>query len=63
MVKSVIGGFQKMNKNKKSFDDGFYQEFDNKKKKKVKRSSSKFDKIEKDNTDTLDDHNEDFYDE
>lgn len=62
MVKSVIGGFQKMTKNKKSLDDDFYKD-SNKKKKKVKRSSSKFDKIEKNDTDNLDDNNEDFYDE
>lgn len=61
MVKSVIGGFQKISKKDKYYEDDFYQD-KLKKKDKVKRKASKFQKDEyqnqTDNTQDFDEENE-----
>ena len=46
MVKSVIGGFQKISKTKKYPEDDFFEN-KSKKKKKIKRNPSKFDSVSK----------------
>lgn len=61
MVKSVIGGFQKISKTKKYSQDDFFENT-SKKKKKIKRTPSKFDLVNN-TTETQIEDNEEYFEE